>query len=675
VKKSAATRDLAAAAAWAEDIFARHDIRLTIGGEPTYIPLRPEGPEWSHSAVGPTKLKYARHMAASLLAVRLRGGAVFFSPGKSYPGEINPRWALRLLRRRDGKSLFDAPASHKRTAPRQCRAFLAGLLGRLAVAGSWIELADPLRPNGCAWVLPLDFADGRWISSTWRLNKPDRSLTAAEGPAGLRLPLHRLPQKVTRRALVVEILHGALCIFFPPLVQEPFADLLEIVGSALKKNRIGRYDLQGYIPSDEQSAWIEIGLTADPGVLEVNLPPCESWREYDRWIATVTAAAAKAGLRTWKRAPGDFASGTGGGNHIIWGGPTLDENPFFTRPAWLAAILRYWQRHPSLAYLFTGCYVGASSQAPRPDESARPLFDLEMAYRFLERLPAGDNRTLINETLRHIHTDVTGNTHRSEISFDKFWNPHWPNGAHGLIEFRAVESLPKARWMSAVAVLWSVIAALMAVKPERRQLKSLSNQLHDVYFLPTPLRRDLHDVLADLAAAGCPISANVYDAIWNWRFPVLLRHEENGSVIEVRRAHEDWPLLSETPIEGGTTSRFVDTSMHRLEVRSNRAFAESRRVFIQGRHLPLTRIEEDLHLAGLRYRRSCLYPCLHPGIAPHLPLKLAITPLGSSDPAAAFEMPASAVAFRPAPSSPIPPGERPCRPISRGALTHDLRLE
>ena len=148
--------------------------------------------------------------------------------------------------------------------------------------------------------------------------------------------------------------------------------------------------------------------------------------------------------RPWKESSWDYPQGTGGGNHLLWGGPRLEANPFFTRPGWLAAILRFWQHHPSLAYLFTGCYVGASSQAPRPDESARDLYDIDMAYTFLESLPPGDHRELINETLRHLQTDVTGNSHRSEMSFDKFWNTAWPAGALGLIEFRAIESLPRS---------------------------------------------------------------------------------------------------------------------------------------------------------------------------------------------------------------------------------------
>src|SRR5205823_4068801 len=154
-------------------------------------------------------------------------------------------------------------------------------------------------------------------------------------------------------------------------------------------------------------------------VIEVNLPPCLGWQDYDRWIRLLDRSAALAGLCPYKLRSVEESFGTGGGNHLLFGGPTIEENGFFKNPQWVTSILRYWQHHPSLSYLFTGHYVGPSSQAPRPDECASALYDLEMAYLFLDQLPAGDHRYLISETLRHLHTDSSGNTHRSETSFDK----------------------------------------------------------------------------------------------------------------------------------------------------------------------------------------------------------------------------------------------------------------
>ncbi len=250
----------------------------------------------------------------------------------------------------------------------------------------------------------------------------------SEGPAGLRLPLYLLPAEAGRRALSLEVKPDGLHIFFPPLLQGPFLELLEYLAKNLSAAGIGKFFFEGYIPSDDDGTWSKVSITADPGVLEINLPPCHEWQEYDWWMRTLERAAAASGLRSFKQLPGGETVGTGGGNHLLFGGPSLDENALFKHPRWITSLLRYWQRHPSLAYLFTGHYVGPSSQAPRPDESARELYDLEMAYQFLEKLDTGDHRYLISETLRHLHTDSSGTTHRSDLSFDPFWNTGW-NGA------------------------------------------------------------------------------------------------------------------------------------------------------------------------------------------------------------------------------------------------------
>ena len=195
----------------------------------------------------------------------------------------------------------------------------------------------------------------------------------------------------------------------------------------------------------------------------------KTWTEFQQWLITLEKLAETIGLRSFKTVPQPV--GTGGGSHLLFGGISVDENPFFSRPGWLASILRFWQHHPSLSYLFTGLYVGVSSQAPRPDESGNTLLDLELAYRQLEKLPAGDCRLQIHEILRHLHTDVSGNTHRSETSFDKFWNP--PTGCYGLIEFRAIESLPSANWTGAVALLWRALLTYLLKQPFPRSVERL----------------------------------------------------------------------------------------------------------------------------------------------------------------------------------------------------------
>ena len=333
--------------------------------------------------------------------------------------------------------------------------------------------------------------------------------------------------------------------------------------------------------------------------------------------------------------------------------------------------MRYWQRHPALSYLFTGDYVGPSSQAPRPDESARPLYDLEMAYQFLEKLPAGrDQRQLISETLRHLHTDGSGNTHRSEISFDKFWNASWEGGCRGLIEFRAVETMPRAEWMSAVAALWQALAAMLFDRRKIGPLIEHGLKLHDYFFLPTLLWDDFEEVLRDLKKAGFVFPGEIFREIWAWRFPRVLAFAENGARLEVRKAHEGWPLLCETPLEGGSTSRFVDTSMERLEFFANEKFATTHRIFVEGRELPLTTLRPGGRGCGLRYRRTALHPSLHPGIAPHMPLRMSIT-----GPAKGWHsvLTSDQRQFTPVKKA-APRLRQPCKKLHAELLTYDLRI-
>jgi uncharacterized protein (DUF2126 family) len=650
----------------AASVLTRYGVRLTLGGEPTYVPLKPDGPEWSVTALGPTKLEFAYSLSDALKKQSLRAALDFYCPGKMYPGELNPRWAITLVWNQDATPLVPALEQPLPDTPVDSAAldeFRSVLLNKLNINGAWLRGIDPLEDEKQAWVLSLDFADGCFFTEDWELGS-ELELLRTDGPAGLRLPLHQLPPNLSRRAITVEVRDESILLFFPPLLQQGFVALLEACCQAFHETQPGRARFAGYIPADEQDRWGKLGIAADPGVLEINLPPCLSWHEYHHWLTELERAAEISGLRSYKQVSDDEQVGTGGGNHLLFGGPSLEDHPFFQRPGWVTSILRYWQQHPSLAYLFTGQYVGPSSQAPRPDEGATAHYDLEMAYQFLEQLGAGDHRHLISETLRHLHTDGSGNTHRSESSFDKFWNVNFDGGCRGLIEFRAIESFPRADWMSATSLLWYALAVWLLEQPCRAPITDLGTSLHDRFFLPTGLIDDFSVVLADLERAGYEFPKAVFDEIIDWRLPVLLK---SSSGLTIRRALEGWPLLCETPLEGGSTSRFVDTSIERLEFTVPANF--SARIEVQGRELPLTVLPGDIRGAGLRYRRTALYPSLHPGLPVQLPLYISV----SGEPNA-WRLDADRRSFVECERDELPASSGACKKLRPELLTCDLRL-
>lgn len=655
--------------------FAAYGVRLTLGGEPTYIPIDPQGPEWSVTALGPTKLRYAYALTDALIEQSLPNAVAIYSPGKFYPGEVNPRWAINLVWNRDGSPLVPSLTAVKDKPVKPNAAnferFRLQLNERLGIEDGWLRGIDPFDGTRSVAVLPLDHNGKKFVVEDWRQGE-SIDLLLTDGPAGLRLPLNNLPEDVNRRALTAEILDGKLHIFLPPLLQAPLLALLEAVAATLRELHLADAIFGGYVPSDEADVWSRLAAASDPGVLEVNLPPCLTWRDYAHWLDVLERACVPAGLRSFKQLSPEEQIGSGGGNHLLFGGPSLDENPLFTHPAWVTSILRYWQHHPSLAYLFTGQYVGSSSQAPRPDECASSLYDLEMAYRFLEELPPGDHRYLLSETLRHLHTDTSGNTHRSETSFDKFWNVNFDGGCRGLVEFRAVETLPHARWMSAIALLWHALAAHLLANPFKEQLVDFGDKLHDSFFLPSFIWADFEKVLRDLRKGGFKLPTALFREIFDWRFPVMLDHTEGQASLTIRRGHEGWPLLCETPLEGGSTSRFVDTSIERLEFVVTREFAARYRILVQGRELPLQRFPGGRFGAGLRYRRTALYPSLHPGIPPQMPLILTLKGEGKT---LNYRLEENRRHFQATPKAEsTPTSAAPCKKLNAGLVTYDLRL-
>jgi uncharacterized protein (DUF2126 family) len=607
-------------------------LTLTMGGEPTFIPADPEAPEWNHEALGSEKLGYARRLTARLLREMYPGGLVMQASGKQYPGELSPRWVVLTLHRDDGVAMWrhpemlalrEGPGSSTDRDAQELIAALASELGlKRFVLPCVEEGASTESPRG--WVLPLNWENGHWVSDEWPFSRDDPVvLVPGASPLGLRLPLGDLGEQHLRRALTLEVVDGALHVFIPPLEFDAFSALVPAIERAAVARRASDLVLCGYRPADGPGI-TSLGLAADPGVLEVNLPPTRTWRDYDRILSRITAAAEAEGLHTTRYHLNGQAQGTGGGAHVLFGGPSIDENPFFERPDLLGSIVRYWQRHPALSYFFSGQYVGPGSQAPRADETlTAKLYELETACLGLNAVDGPTDRGFLDRLFHNLMTDSAGNTHLAEISIDKLWNYESPSGLQGLIELRAFETMPDVGLQSLTALFVRSILAMLADRPCKDPLIRHGAQLHDRYMLPAGLWEDLGQICADLAATGLPFDRGWLRPIFELRFPVLGRLEPGRGEVVVRQALEPWPLMAETG-DGGATSRMVDNSTDRVEVSlTDPAVFDQGQVIVNGVGVRFRDFEGTL-AAGVRYKAASGWPALHPHIPVQSPLRIEV---------------------------------------------------
>jgi uncharacterized protein (DUF2126 family) len=631
-----------AAGAAVEASLGKTALLLTMGGEPTFVPLQPEGAEWQTAALGPTKLGYARRFARQLVRDAFPGAAVLETTGKHYPGEVLPRWALLIQWRADGKKLWrditrlradTEPGSH---VMRDAERLLFTLAGRLGVSVRGIlPCHEPAAPDATVgFVLPLDHNGETWVSDDWQasLKTGAAKLFPGDSLLGLRLPLGELGEDRLRRALTVEVREGAVTIFIPPLALGAYLALLPLIEDGLAELKLKDVVLAGYAPPVDPGL-PTVGLASDPGVIEVNLAACATWADYDRELALLYAAAEKTGLTARKLQLNGRETGTGGGAHLVFGGPVGLTAPFFVAPALLPSMIRYWQHHPALSYAFSGQYMGPSSQAPRIDESTfEALYELEIACEGAERLGSPWNLPLFDLMFRDLLMDRTGNTHRAEISVDKLWNPFAGNGRLGLVELRAFETHPDPAALSVTALFIRAILARLAADPFKAPFVRWGGELHDRFFLPAFAWEDLAAICADLAAHGLPFEVEWLRPLWEWRFPLLGQLElkpatagkaaAKTDVVTFRQALEAWPLLGEQP-NGAGTSRSVDASMDRLEASiPDVAVLKQGVLLVNGLPCEFRPTSSNGAACGVRFRAFFLMPALHPHIPVHAPLLL-----------------------------------------------------
>ncbi|MEV0334586.1 transglutaminase family protein [Nocardia sp. NPDC050717] len=523
-----------------------------------------------------------------------------------------------------------------------------------------------------AYVLPIHRrADGAgWASADWRLRRghegdgPGRIVLAdGDSPAGLRLPLNsvswhtpppvpdadplfqgplRLPREepsavlesadfTPTTALVAEVRAGRLHVFLPPVAElDDFLDLVarvEAAAVALDQPVV----LEGYAPPNDARLHT-FSVTPDPGVIEVNIMPTGSFAEQSEVLGTLYEQARLARLSTESFDVDGTHSGTGGGNHITLGGVSPARSPLLRRPDLLVSMLTYWQRHPALSYLFAGRFVGPTSQAPRADEGREgALYELEIAFAEIARLTAASSADgtpaeiqsapwHIDRALRHLLTDLTGNTHRAEFCIDKLYSPDSARGRLGLLELRGFEMPPHFQMAMVQSLLVRGLVAMFWERPYRAPLLRHGDNLHGRYLLPHFLTSDIAEVAADLRAHGIDFDTSWLDPFTEFRFPRIGTAVIGDVEVELRGAIEPWLTLGEQTTGQGT-ARYVDSSVERLQVRVVGADRDRYVLTCNGMPVPLLATDKaDVQVAGVRYRAWQPPNSLHPSITVDAPL-------------------------------------------------------
>ncbi len=710
-----------------------NDVRLTMGGEPTFVSIDDmDGAEWNTAALGPHKRERAEVLLRRLWKRFSPGGALHHGQGKWYPGEPLPRWALSCLWREDGTpvwedpSLLTDPTSPGNADASSAQRFAQALAKRLGVSAGNVEagfedvlyylwkegtlpenvdvldskLSDKLErarlrrlferglDQTVGYALPLgwDHDADRWTSSRWSFRRGHMFLLPGDSPMGLRLPLDALvwekpelrqpllftdpfaprgalpgagrsrgPGDVAERyaeftegyppsnyqthglseqsladaehqgkyfvrtAMAFEPRDGNLHVFMPPIGD--VAHWLELVAGIEDTAReLGQpVVLEGY-PAPHDPRLKRFSVTPDPGVIEVNVHPAHSWKEMVENNEILYEEARLSRLGTEKFMLDGRHTGTGGGNHVTLGGPSPADSPILRNPQVLGSLVRYWQNHPSLSYLFSGMFIGPTSQAPRVDEARDDsLYELNIA---MQQLPPGEVPApwLVDRVLRNLLADMTGNTHRSEFCIDKLYSPDSSTGRLGLVEFRGFEMPPHSRMAMVQSLLLRSLVSRFWKQPYDKELVTWGTELHDRFMLPHYVERDMNDVVADLQRWGYPVDDSWFEPFVEFRFPRYGTINVDDIELELRFAIEPWHVLGEE-VTGQGTARFVDSSVERLQIKA-RGMTDTRHVVTcNGRRVPLRCTGERAEfVAGVRYKAWNPPSGLHPTIPIHAPL-------------------------------------------------------
>jgi len=721
------------------------DVRLTIGGEPTFVSIDDfESEQWNTGALGEDKARIADELLNRLRDRFAPGGVMHHGQGKWYPGETLPRWTYSVFWRADGESIWRDPklmASTELTAAKpvkqnqqssdeQAKDFARAIATTLAVdpenvlpvhedPAHWLlkeselpvnvdptdsKLEDPEQRARMARAFerglttPVGYAlpvqrwqakASRWKSEKWDVRRGQLFAAPGDSALGYRLPLGSLPWvapsqypyihpqdpsvqrgplgsapgqpadssptpddektrhltrhagpvqasekeqqirneqqaggQAVRTALTFEQRDGILYVFMPPV--EELEDYLELL-AAIEETAVAMQQqvrLEGYGPPRDPRINM-ISVAPDPGVIEVNVHPSRTWRETVDTTRAVYEEARQSRLAAEKFMLDGRHTGTGGGNHVVVGGATPGDSPFLRRPDLLKSLLLYWQRHPSLSYLFSGLFIGPTSQAPRVDEARHDsLYELELAMQQVPAPGQGDTPApwLVDRLFRNLLVDSSGNTHRSEICIDKLFSPDGPTGRLGLVEFRGFEMPPDARMSLAQQLLIRALILKFWNNPMAGRFTRWGTALHDRFMLPEFVWQDFSQVLDDLSDGGQSFDPEWFKAQFEFRFPFCGEATYAGTRMELRQALEPWHVTGETGAIGGTV-RFVDSSLERVQLRVDNFDSERYAVTCNGRSIPMVNTgTPGQYVGGVRYKAWQFAEGMHPNLPVDAPL-------------------------------------------------------
>jgi uncharacterized protein (DUF2126 family)/transglutaminase-like putative cysteine protease len=726
------------------------DVRLTMGGEPTFVSIDdPDGAEWNFTAVSHKKRLLSGELIKRLRGKFAPGSLLHYGQGKWYPGEPLPRYALAAYWRKDGVPIWKDDSliadesknyGHGAKEAKELLSRIAAITGgdpkhlipayEDAFYYTWKERRFPsnITPEKSnlkdkqereriarifqqgldsvvGYSLPIKRVTDGWMTGSWFLRDDDTLwLIPGDSPMGLRLPLDSIPwvaekdfpwlrqqdpsnpnlpelpkefpyrqrfisraeaatlpgegrgqraQKlgekikpleplppnedplrqpgvgqsapwIIRTALCVEPRNGRLHVFMPPVERtEDYLDLIAGIETVVTEMGVPVI-IEGETPPRDPRL-NKLAVTPDPGVIEVNMHPSKTWDELVERTEILYEEARQTRLGTEKFMLDGRHTGTGGGNHIIIGAETPVDSPVLRRPDLLRSLLAYWQNHPSLSWLFSGLFVGPTSQAPRMDEARNDsLYELEVAFKEMDRQMGAFGQTppwMVDRLFRNLLIDSSGNTHRAEFSIDKLYAPESSTGRLGLVEMRAFEMPPHAHMSLAQHLVLRGLVSKFWKEPYNNELVRWGTDIHDRWMLPHFCETDFRDVIHDLRESGYPFEFDWFAPHFEFRFPRIGDLEQRDLQIELRTALEPWHVLGEEPGGGGTV-RYVDSSLERMQIKARGLTGNRFAITCNGHRVPLHPTGTNGEgVAGVRYRAWQPPGCLHPTIGVHAPLR------------------------------------------------------